>query len=77
VLASCRADGQSCQSGDQCCNGYCEPDGEGGALICANTPPNGACSALNNKCTSAADCCDTTDLCVNGFCTASSMTVPQ
>ncbi|MGH7295171.1 MAG: hypothetical protein ACRELB_09570, partial [Polyangiaceae bacterium] len=25
VLDPCKADGQTCQSGDQCCNGYCEP----------------------------------------------------
>jgi hypothetical protein len=54
---------------------YCEPQGDGGALICANTPPNNACSALNNKCTTAADCCESTNQCVNGFCTQSS--IPQ
>jgi hypothetical protein len=75
VLDPCRSDGQSCQSGDQCCNGYCEPQGDGGALICANTPPNNACSVLNNKCTMAADCCVSTNQCVNGFCTQSS--IPQ
>jgi hypothetical protein len=75
VLAPCRKDGQSCMSGDQCCNGYCEPLGDGGALICANTPPNNSCSTLNNKCVTAADCCDAANKCVNGFCTQS--TVPQ
>jgi hypothetical protein len=68
VLEPCRHDGQSCQSGDQCCNGYCEPQGDGGALICANTPPNGSCSMLGNKCKSAADCCGTSNSCINGFC---------
>jgi hypothetical protein len=76
VLAPCRQDGQPCQSGDQCCNGYCEPEGDGGALICANTPPNNACSGLNNKCATAADCCDPTNQCVNGFCTQA-MVVPH
>ncbi|HLK36904.1 MAG TPA: hypothetical protein VKU41_09155, partial [Polyangiaceae bacterium] len=69
VLDPCRQDGQSCQSGDQCCNGYCEPAGDGGALTCANTMPTGGCARLNDKCTTAANCCDTTNLCVNGFCT--------
>jgi hypothetical protein len=71
VLEPCRADGQSCQSGDQCCNGYCEPQGDGGALICANAPPNNSCSAVGDKCVSAADCCDPTNRCVNGFCSQS------
>ncbi len=68
VLDPCRVDGQSCQSGDMCCNGFCEPVGDGGALICANSAPNNSCSGLSNKCASPADCCDPTNLCVNGFC---------
>jgi hypothetical protein len=66
ALAPCKADGMSCMSGDQCCNGYCEP-GDGG-LVCSNSPPNANCSAVGDKCTTAADCCDTTNLCINGFC---------
>ena len=69
VLDPCRADGQSCQSGDQCCNGFCEAAGDGGALICKNAPPNNSCSNLNDKCVTSADCCDSSNLCINGFCT--------
>jgi hypothetical protein len=76
VQEPCHADGQSCQSGDQCCNGYCEPEGDGGALICANAPPNNACSMTSDKCVSAADCCDKSDECINGFCAQASPT-PQ
>ncbi len=36
VLDPCKQNGQACQTGDQCCNGYCEADGEGGALVCAS-----------------------------------------
>lgn len=68
VLDPCRPDGQSCDSGDQCCNGFCEPDGDG-SLVCANMNPNSNCSQLQEKCTTAADCCDPTNVCVNGFCT--------
>ena len=64
------ADGSSCMTGDQCCNGYCEP-GDGGALVCSNMPPSSMCSGLQEKCTTAADCCDPTNLCINGFCTLS------
>jgi hypothetical protein len=66
ALAPCKADGMSCQSGDQCCDGYCEP-GEGG-LVCSNAPPNATCSAVGDKCTTAANCCDSADQCINGFC---------
>jgi hypothetical protein len=69
VLDPCQADGTSCMTGDQCCNGYCEPAGDGGALICASAPPMGSCSGVQDKCTTAASCCDPTNLCVNGFCT--------
>jgi hypothetical protein len=67
VLDPCKPDGQSCQSGDECCNGYCDSMGDGGSLICA--PPTASCAGVNDKCTTAADCCDPTNLCINGFCT--------
>jgi len=66
VLDPCRAEGASCLTGDQCCNGYCEPNGPNGALICG--PPAAGCSGLQEKCTTAADCCDSGAICVNGFC---------
>ncbi len=71
VLPPCLANGQSCQSGDQCCNGYCEPSAGDGGLVCSNTPPNNQCSQPQEKCTTAADCCDPTNVCVDGFCTVS------
>jgi hypothetical protein len=71
VLDPCRSDGDSCLTGDQCCNGYCEPNGMSGALVCSNMPPNNNCSKLQEKCTTASDCCDQTAVCVNGFCAMS------
>jgi len=68
VLDPCRSDGSACQSGDQCCNGYCEAEGDGGALICANTPPNNACAGLNDRCVTTGDCC-APNHCIGGFCT--------
>jgi hypothetical protein len=68
VLDPCKADGQSCATGDQCCNGYCEPNGPNGALVCSNIPLSGMCSAPQEKCVTAADCCDATNVCINGFC---------
>jgi hypothetical protein len=72
VLDPCEPDGSPCMTGDQCCNGYCEANGDGGALICSNTPPNGTCSMAGDKCATAADCCDPHDVCINGFCALSS-----
>jgi hypothetical protein len=68
VLDPCKTDGQTCESGDQCCNGFCEPNSMN-QLVCSNMNPNSSCSAPQEKCTTAADCCDATNLCINGFCT--------
>jgi hypothetical protein len=67
VLDPCKADGQSCESGDQCCNGFCEPDSNNNP-VCSNMNPNSSCSMPQEKCTTAADCCDPTNVCINGFC---------
>jgi hypothetical protein len=67
VLDPCRMDGATCTSGDECCDGYCEPDSTG-ALTCSNPPPMSVCSGVGDKCATAGDCCDPTNLCVNGFC---------
>lgn len=68
TLDPCKSDGASCQSGDQCCNGYCQPNPATGALQCSSSSSN-QCSAVQEKCTTAANCCDTSNLCINGFCT--------
>lgn len=68
VLEPCRPAGGACQSGDQCCDGYCQP-GPDGELVCSNMNPNSTCSQPQEKCTTAADCCDPLNICVNGFCT--------
>lgn len=67
VLDPCKSDGTSCESGDECCDGYCKPDASG-KLVCSNKPPMSMCSAVGDKCTSAADCCNTTNVCIGGFC---------
>jgi hypothetical protein len=62
----CKPDGQSCEAGDECCNGFCQPDADG-ELVCSPPPPGG-CSQPQEACTTGADCCDATNLCINGFC---------
>ncbi len=66
VLPPCQAQGSSCTSGDQCCDGFCRPSGNGGPLECV--PPPGGCSNEYEKCTTASDCCNSSDQCINGFC---------
>ena len=68
VLDPCLQNGSSCSTGDQCCNGFCEPSGSGGALMCSSG--TGQCSKVQEKCTTASDCCDNTNQCINGFCAA-------
>jgi hypothetical protein len=67
VLDPCKADGEACETGDQCCNGFCQPDDEGNN-ICSDQPPNGECSQVQEACDTAADCCDAETVCINGFC---------
>ena len=61
----CKQNGSSCETGDECCGGYCRSDGDGG-LACV--PPPSGCAQEFEKCTTAADCCDTGSLCINGHC---------
>jgi hypothetical protein len=65
ALDPCKANGTSCETGDECCGGFCRADGDGG-LACV--PPPTGCAQEFEKCTTAADCCDTGSLCINGHC---------
>jgi hypothetical protein len=61
----CRADGQSCSVGSECCGGDCRP-GPFGALVCAPPPPE-RCRMVNETCSTTADCCDGLS-CVGNVC---------
>jgi hypothetical protein len=65
VLDPCKDDGNGCQSGDECCGGYCRPNA-GGALACVTSP--GGCALEYEKCTQASDCCGGASQCINGKC---------
>ena len=73
VLDPCQKDGNSCETGDQCCGGCCQADSSG-ALSCETPPADGSCSSagqcsgVQEKCTTAADCCDSSNACINNFC---------
>ena len=60
ALDPCLAAGKSCESGTECCDGFCT-DGMCGV-------PTERCSETEEACESAADCCDKQEQCINGFC---------
>jgi hypothetical protein len=68
ALDPCKADGLDCSSGDECCNGFCNPTGDPPMFKCG--PPDGQCSDEFEACTTAADCCDAALECIGGKCTA-------
>ncbi|HEY8038666.1 MAG TPA: hypothetical protein VIF15_02690, partial [Polyangiaceae bacterium] len=73
ALDPCQANGTDCQTGDQCCSGFCRqttgPDG--GAVFACVAPPTG-CSKEYEKCAQDADCCPCVGgaqtRCINTFC---------
>jgi hypothetical protein len=70
VVDPCKADGNGCETGDECCGGFCRPDPTSGALVCTNQTPT--CSHEFEKCTTDADCCNTPAYqCINGRCALS------
>jgi len=67
-LPPCAQDGQGCQSGTDCCGGYCAPSGDGGAPVCRSMPTG--CSQDGDKCMTASDCCNSGqgEQCINKVC---------
>ena len=67
VVDPCKANGTSCETGDECCNGFCRQPGDGGALQCTDKPQG--CAQEFENCTTDADCCGTpTYTCINNRC---------
>jgi hypothetical protein len=71
ALAPCVANGATCESGSDCCGGFCRQSGNdaNGAPIlqCVPAPVN-ACSNVDEPCVTRSDCCDVADLCIGGRC---------
>lgn len=69
ALNACKPNNETCETGDDCCGGFCrqvsQPDG-GIAKMCV--PPPSGCSQESEKCTTSAECCDPKARCLNGFC---------
>ena len=69
ALDPCKQDGNGCESGDECCNGFCNPSGDPPVFTCG--PPQGGCSDEFEPCVSNADCCEAAALeCIGGKCTS-------
>ncbi len=67
ALSPCHVDGDSCESGIDCCSGHCVMGKCGESTA--------ACSMIDEKCTKTADCCPGQGLaCIGGFC---GLPVPQ
>ncbi|MFO0742749.1 MAG: hypothetical protein U0270_43145 [Labilithrix sp.] len=66
VVDPCKSDGNSCESGDECCGGYCRPNGEN-KLVCSNVVPK--CAQEFESCKTSSDCCNNPNyLCINNRC---------
>lgn len=68
ALDPCKADGNSCTDGSECCNGSCVFDADSGTGMCGQSS---GCSQDGNSCTVTADCCNTSGdiICIAGICT--------
>jgi hypothetical protein len=75
VVDPCHTDGSTCETGDECCGGYCRSGGDAGGLVCTSTKPS--CANEFEACTVTSDCCGygVGITCINNMCTASSKTV--
>lgn len=68
VVDPCKSNGNSCETGDECCNGFCRQGTDGGALVCSDKPPGTTCVQEFEKCSVDADCCDPKQKCILGKC---------
>jgi hypothetical protein len=68
ALPPCQANGASCASGTDCCDGYCNASGAAGGMVCASS--SGGCSSGGDHCNTSADCCGsaTGATCINHVC---------
>jgi hypothetical protein len=70
ALDPCKSDGGSCESGDECCNGYCNPVANSDPQAYTCGPPTQGCSHEFEPCKTDGDCCTGESLtCIGGKCT--------
>lgn len=71
TLNPCKATGNTCQTGLDCCTGFCAVEEGATEGVCSEEKP--ACSKTNEKCETDADCCppgldEFGNMCIAGFC---------
>jgi hypothetical protein len=71
ALSPCKSDNQSCETGADCCGGYCRETSraaDGTPMLACVPPPMNTCSNTQEPCKVSTDCCNQTDQCINGRC---------
>ena len=70
ALDPCKANGNDCMTGDECCSGFCrQSTGPDGGVSFTCVPPMG-CANEGEKCMTSADCCGAQSgtTCIAGYC---------
>jgi hypothetical protein len=78
ALAPCEANGATCETGSDCCQGFCRQTGNDSTgaptLACVPPPVGMTCANDGERCMTASDCCNPKDLCLmiagNSVCVA-------
>jgi hypothetical protein len=71
VLEPCHPRGDACETGSDCCEGFCRETGratDGTPTLECVPPPASGCSNLDEPCGTAGDCCNPDHLCLNRRC---------
>jgi hypothetical protein len=71
ALAPCKQQSESCETGTDCCGGYCRETSraaDGTPMLACVPPPMNTCSNTGEPCKVATDCCNQADQCINGRC---------
>jgi hypothetical protein len=78
ALDPCKQDGSSCESGEDCCGGFCRQVDQNGSQVKLCVPP-GKCANETEKCSIDADCCDAASgvKCIGGFCNEPTPSTPR
>jgi hypothetical protein len=67
VVDPCKEDGKGCESGVECCSGYCQAEEDSTELTCGRKTSD--CAQEFDRCETRADCCDPKAACINHVCT--------
>jgi hypothetical protein len=71
ALAPCKQQMESCETGADCCGGYCRETSraaDGTPMLSCVPPATNTCSNTQEPCKVATDCCSQSDQCINGRC---------